>query len=86
MVEPASNEESRGAGLDGDASVGALVRRARERRGMSINDLSSCLKLEPRTLEALELEAYDKLPPAAPTPTPKPTTKPPPPKADPPRL
>ncbi|MCB1747437.1 MAG: helix-turn-helix domain-containing protein [Gammaproteobacteria bacterium] len=65
MVEPASNEESRGAGLDGDASVGALVRRARERRGMSINDLSSCLKLEPRTLEALELEAYDKLPPAA---------------------
>ncbi|MGE0486639.1 MAG: helix-turn-helix domain-containing protein [Gammaproteobacteria bacterium] len=61
MVDLTSNDDPR---PDGDA-IGTMLRRARERRGLSINDLSGVIKLEPRTLDALEQEAWDRLPPPA---------------------
>ena len=48
---------------DGDeASLGAMLRQAREQRGLSSVDLALCLRLEPRIIEHLENNRFDKLP------------------------
>ena len=43
-------------------SAGALLRAARERRGIDIDALSATLKVSPRKLQALEADRHDELP------------------------
>lgn len=43
-------------------SAGALLREARERRGIDIGMLSAALKVSPRKLQALEADRHDELP------------------------
>ncbi len=53
------------AGLGGaplEGSAGALLRQARERRGLHIAALAASIKVAPRKLEALEADRYDELP------------------------
>ncbi|HEX7044752.1 MAG TPA: RodZ domain-containing protein [Burkholderiales bacterium] len=45
-----------------EAGPGAMLRRAREERRLSIEDVAQELRLAPRTVEALEADAYDRLP------------------------
>lgn len=47
------------------ASIGAMLRQARERRGETLSDVAHALKLSPYQVEALEQERYDVLPGAA---------------------
>lgn len=49
------------AGLDG-ASAGAMLRAAREKRGLHIAALAASIKVTPRKLEALEADRFDELP------------------------
>lgn len=44
------------------ASAGALLRQAREQRGMGIAALAAAIKVAPRKLEALEADRFDELP------------------------
>ena len=44
------------------ASAGALLRQAREARGMHIAALAAAMKVSPARLEALEADRYDELP------------------------
>jgi cytoskeleton protein RodZ len=46
-----------------EAGPGALLRAARERKGLSLQDVADGLNLKPRTVEALEQERYEQLPP-----------------------
>ena len=43
-------------------SAGALLKSARERRGIDIGALANTLKISPRKLQALEADRYDELP------------------------
>lgn len=43
-------------------SVGALLRQAREARGLEVGDIAQALKLGPRQVESLELDAWSDLP------------------------
>ncbi|MEO5771029.1 MAG: helix-turn-helix domain-containing protein [Burkholderiaceae bacterium] len=45
-----------------EGSPGALLRQARERRGLHIAALAASIKVAPRKLEALEADRYDELP------------------------
>ena len=45
-----------------EAGPGAMLRRAREERRLSIEDVAQELRLAPRIVEALEADAYDRLP------------------------
>jgi len=45
-----------------EGSAGALLRQARERRGLHIAALAASIKVAPRKLEALEADRYDELP------------------------
>ena len=45
-----------------EGSAGALLRLARERRGLHIAALAASIKVAPRKLEALEADRYDELP------------------------
>lgn len=58
QVDSASPPVAEGGAL----SAGARLRRAREMRGESINEVSLALKLAPRQVEALESGRYDALP------------------------
>ena len=49
------------AGLDG-LSAGAMLRAAREKRGLHIAVLAAAMKVSPRKLEALEADRYAELP------------------------
>jgi cytoskeleton protein RodZ len=49
------------AGLDGN-SAGAMLRAAREKRGLHIAALAASIKVSPRKLEALESDRYAELP------------------------
>jgi cytoskeleton protein RodZ len=49
--------------VDAD-SLGSYLRRERERRGMSLQDISAATKIQLKFLEALEHDDYDQLPPA----------------------
>ncbi len=49
------------AGLDG-LSAGAMLRAAREKRGLHIAALAASIKVSPRKLEALEADRYAELP------------------------
>jgi len=51
-----------GATDHGDLSAGALLRRAREARGLHIAALAASIKVSPRKLEALEADRYAELP------------------------
>ena len=44
------------------ASIGAMLRQARERRGETLSDVAHALKLSPYQVEALEQERFDVLP------------------------
>ncbi|MCL2658001.1 MAG: DUF4115 domain-containing protein [Betaproteobacteria bacterium] len=46
----------------GGAASGEALRQAREARGISLAEAGRMLKLTPRQLEAIEAEAFDKLP------------------------
>ena len=46
----------------GDVSPGERLRNAREAAGLSIRDIATTLRLEPRTIEALESGSFDELP------------------------
>ncbi len=46
----------------GDLSAGAMLRAAREGRGMHIAALAAAIKVAPRKLESLEADRYDELP------------------------
>lgn len=48
-----------------EASLGAMLKQAREQRGLSVVDLALCLRLEPRIIEYLENNRFDKLPASA---------------------
>lgn len=45
-----------------EGSAGALLRAARERRGLHIAALAASIKVTPRKLESLEADRYDELP------------------------
>jgi cytoskeleton protein RodZ len=45
-----------------DATAGAMLRAAREKRGLHIAALAASIKVSPRKLEALESDRYDELP------------------------
>lgn len=45
-----------------DAGIGASLRRAREARGLSVNDVVQALKFNPRQIEALEADDIETLP------------------------
>ena len=45
-----------------EANLGAMLRQAREQRNLSVVDLARCLRLEPRVIEYLENNQFDKLP------------------------
>ncbi|KKW67973.1 hypothetical protein AAV94_07315 [Lampropedia cohaerens] len=47
---------------DPSATPGALLRRYREERGVELRELAAVLKVTPEKLNALEHDAYDKLP------------------------
>lgn len=48
--------------VDSD-SLGGYLRLERERRHVSLQDISAATKIQPKFLEALERDAYDRLPP-----------------------
>lgn len=48
--------------VGGDASAGALLRRAREKQGTHIAALAAAIKVAPRKLELLEADRFDELP------------------------
>lgn len=52
-------------GGDASAGLGETIRVARKARGLEPADLAHCLRLEPRIIEALESEDYERLPPQA---------------------
>src|SRR5690606_16764920 len=45
--------------------IGEQLRRARDKRGLSVEELARSLKLESRIIEKLESEAFEELPPPA---------------------
>ena len=45
-----------------DANLGAMLRQAREQRNLSVVDIARRLRLEPRVIEYLENNRFDKLP------------------------
>lgn len=45
-----------------DADLGALLRRARERRGLDVEELARRLRLEPRIVRMLENDLFEELP------------------------
>ncbi|MBI5626663.1 MAG: helix-turn-helix domain-containing protein [Nitrosomonadales bacterium] len=47
------------------ASLGKMLREARERLGMTVEDVASQIKFAPRQIEALEAEDFQRLPEAA---------------------
>ncbi|MFB0937235.1 MAG: DUF4115 domain-containing protein [Propionivibrio sp.] len=54
--------ESEGVPEDGGINVGLQLRTARESRGISVDEVSSALKLSPRQVEALEANDWSRLP------------------------
>lgn len=54
--------EARTADTAEGATLGAMLRHAREQRNLSVNDLAACLRLEPRIIERLEGNQFDSLP------------------------
>lgn len=65
MSASADNDPARATFAQGTDGIGDALRRAREARGLSRVDLAYRIKLEPRVIEQLESDAFDKLPPAA---------------------
>lgn len=59
MTEPMNGEA---AGASGAGSAGAMLREARQARGMHIAALAAAIKVSQRKLEALEGDRYDELP------------------------
>jgi transcriptional regulator with XRE-family HTH domain len=63
MTEDADNATPMGAADSGaGVSAGAMLRSAREKRGLHIAVLAAAIKVAPRKLEALEADRYDELP------------------------
>jgi cytoskeleton protein RodZ len=60
MSEPGTVED--GAAAATAPSAGAMLRAAREKRGMHIAALAAAIKVPQRKLEALEADRYDELP------------------------
>ena len=65
MSGEADNDTARATFAADAGGIGDTLRRAREAHGLSRVDLAYRIKLEPRVIEQLESDAYDKLPPAA---------------------
>jgi cytoskeleton protein RodZ len=59
MTEPGGDEAL--AGGEEPRTAGALLRQARQSRGMHIAALAAAIKVSPRKLEALEADRYDEL-------------------------
>jgi cytoskeleton protein RodZ len=63
MTEDADNATPTGAGESGaGVSAGAMLRAAREKRGLHIAALAAAIKVAPRKLEALEADRHGELP------------------------
>lgn len=66
MTDTGHNDEARNsAELAEHDGIGEQLRRARDKRGLSVDELARSLKLESRIIEKLESEAFDELPPPA---------------------
>ncbi len=59
QIVESENDRASGTG------VGQLLREARERQGMSVNDVANRIKFAPKQIEWLEADDYHKLPEAA---------------------
>lgn len=57
----AGNEAATSGAAEPQPTAGALLRAARENRGLHIAALAAAMKLSPRTLESLEADRYDEL-------------------------
>jgi cytoskeleton protein RodZ len=57
MVDAAGGAPATGA------SAGQMLRAARERKGLSVQEAADGLNLKPRIIEALETDSYEQLPP-----------------------
>jgi cytoskeleton protein RodZ len=62
MTDAPASSATMGATDQDDLSAGALLRRARETRGLHIAALAASIKVSPRKLEALEADRYAELP------------------------
>ncbi|MDH4234831.1 MAG: DUF4115 domain-containing protein [Gallionella sp.] len=68
MMENITEKNSRQTNYTSDmpaASLGKMLREARERLGLSVADVASQIKFAPRQIEALEAEDFRNLPEAA---------------------
>lgn len=65
MTELPHNDPPRHGTDPERGGIGEQLRQAREARGLSVADLARSIKLEPKVIENLESDAYDKLPPPA---------------------
>jgi len=61
MMEPQNNPEQGSRGAP-SASLGTILREARERAGFRIEDVAAQIKFAPRQIEALEADDYKHLP------------------------
>ncbi len=62
MTEPLDIAAPIGADAGAAATAGAMIRTAREQRGLHIAALAAAIKVPQRKLEALEADRYDELP------------------------
>ncbi len=62
MSEDGDGSTPPGAADRGGFSAGAMLREAREKRGLHIAVLAAAIKVAPRKLEALEADRYSELP------------------------
>jgi cytoskeleton protein RodZ len=61
MTEPSDGAAAIGVESLGGTSAGAMIRAAREKRGLHIAALAAAIKVPQRKLEALESDRYDEL-------------------------
>lgn len=59
---PDADAAAGNVGADGTATVGRLLREAREAAGLTTADVAQSLKFSPRQIEKLEADDYDALP------------------------
>ncbi|MEX2376219.1 MAG: RodZ domain-containing protein [Dehalococcoidia bacterium] len=66
MTDAPNNDHARTSAESAEhGGIGEQLRRARDKRGLSVDELARSLKLESRIIEKLESEAFDELPPPA---------------------
>ena len=62
MIDSESRSRDRHAGSLPEGDLGAVLRRARERRDLDLEELARRLRLEPRVLRMLENNLFEELP------------------------